>query len=377
MPRLAAALRAGAFRTLARGALPSFTNVNNACIVTGVPPSITGISGNYFLDPDSGEEVMMNSPEFLRCETILAAAGEAGRKAAFVTAKDKLRTLLSKGLRGIAFSSEKVDEARRETHGIAHVEALVGRLKPHIYSAEASLFVLEAGSALIEARLADFLYLSLTDYLQHKHGPEEAESLRFYRGIDGEIGRMIDAGAVVAITADHGMNAKNRPDGSPNVIFLESELMQSFGGGLRVICPITDPYVLHHGALGSFVNVHVDDPDRVAAIAQWLRERDGVTEVFSREDAVRELELPGDRIGDLCVLCGRDVVLGRTPAHHDLRLLEGGLRSHGGRFEQSVPLIIAERIDEEHPVLRGGDVRNFDVFALACNAPLRGGNDRT
>ncbi|HUF62165.1 MAG TPA: phosphonoacetate hydrolase [Verrucomicrobiales bacterium] len=368
MPRLERALGNGGFRTLARAALPTFTNVNNACIVTGVPPAATGISGNFFLDPDTGAEVMMNSPEFLRCGTILAAAGAAGRKVAFVTAKDKLRTLLSKGLQGIAFSSEKVDEARRETHGIAHVEALVGRLKPDIYSAEASLYVLEAGLALAHAGMADFLYLSLTDYLQHKFGPEAPECLAFYRAIDREIGRLIDFGAVAAITADHGMNAKNRPDGSPNVIFLESELLAEFGTGLRVVCPITDPYVAHHGALGSFVSVHVNGVARLPAMVEWLRAREGVTEVYTREEAVRDLELPGDRIGDLSVLSGSDVVLGRTPADHDLRLLEGGLRSHGGRFEEMVPLIVTEALDASHPLLGGGEIRNFDVFDLACNA---------
>ncbi len=371
MPRLEKALGSGGFRTLARGALPSFTNVNNACIVTGAPPATTGISGNFFLDPETGQEVMMNAPEFLRCDTILAAAGEAGRKVAFVTAKDKLRTLLSKGMQGIAFSSEKVDEARQETHGIAYVEALVGRLKPDIYSAEASLYVLEAGVALAQAGLADFLYLSLTDYLQHKFGPETPESLEFYAAIDRETGRLIDAGAVVAITADHGMNAKNRPDGTPNVIFLESELLAEFGGGLRVLCPITDPYVVHHGALGSFVSVHVDDLTRLPAMVDWLRGREGVTEVFTREEAVRILELPGDRIGDLSVLSGIDVVLGRTPADHDLRLLEGGLRSHGGRFEEMVPLIVTEALDRDYPLLGAGELRNFDIFDLACNATVK------
>ena len=52
--------------------MPSFTNVNNAAITTGMPPEVTGISGNYFLDPETGEEVMMNSSKYLRCETILS-----------------------------------------------------------------------------------------------------------------------------------------------------------------------------------------------------------------------------------------------------------------------------------------------------------------
>ena len=94
MPVLEKMIEEG-FRAVARGALPSFTNVNNSAIVTGVPPVPTGISGNFFLDPETGEEVMMNSSKYLRCGTILAAASAAGRKVAMVTAKEKLRDMLS------------------------------------------------------------------------------------------------------------------------------------------------------------------------------------------------------------------------------------------------------------------------------------------
>jgi phosphonoacetate hydrolase len=117
MPNIARMEKAG-YRGLVRGALPSFTNVNNSAIVTCMPPSVTGICGNFFLNPETGEEVMMNSPEFRRCGKLLTAAADAGRKVAFITAKEKLRTVLGDGIvdrGGIVFSSEKVDEARKET----------------------------------------------------------------------------------------------------------------------------------------------------------------------------------------------------------------------------------------------------------------------
>src|SRR5690606_31105610 len=130
------------------------------------------------------------------------------RRVAVVTAKEKLRDILSHGYQGIAFSAEKADQARLDTHGIEQVEELVGQKVPSIYSAEASLFVLRAGVALIEHDLADFLYLSLTDYMQHTYAPETEESLAFYEAIDTELGRLAALGAMVAATADHGMNAK-------------------------------------------------------------------------------------------------------------------------------------------------------------------------
>lgn len=367
MPRLAAMARDG-YRGLVRGALPSFTNVNNTSIVTGVPPAVHGICGNFFIDPDTGEEVMTHSPRYRRCGTILNAAAEAGRKVAFITAKEKLRTILGDGLverGGIAFSTEKVDEARKETHGLDDAMAIIGRPRPEIYSGEASIYVLEAGAALAEQGLADFLYLSTTDFMQHKFAPEAEESLDFHAGIDAAIGRLLDAGCTVALTADHGMNAKNHPDGTPRTLYLETLLNQRFGGGFRVICPITDPYVVHHGALGSLVMVHGDGP--LDEAREFLFGLDGVTEVLTREQAARKLELVPERIGDLVVLAGRDTVLGKTEADHDLSVLEGGLRSHGGRYEEMVPLVVSRPLSPELMRFAQGDPRNFDAFHFACH----------
>jgi phosphonoacetate hydrolase len=367
MPALARMLAGGAFRGLARAALPSFTNVNNASIATGVPPAVHGISGNYFFDPATGEEVMMNSAAYLRCETILAAAARVGRSVAMVTAKDKLREMLAHGLSGMAFSAEKAAEARRDTHGIDRVEELVGEPAPPIYSAAASLFVLRAGVALVETGRADFLYLSLTDFLQHKFAPDAPESLDFHESLDRELAKLLELGCIVGLTADHGMNAKQRADGSPNVIYLESILRERFGGEIRVILPITDPYVVHHGALGSFAMVYLRDRGLDASAARFLLGLDGVTEVYDRATAVRKLELPPDRIGDLVVLSGRDVALGRTPEHHDLSAVRQGLRSHGGRYEEMVPFVLSRPLTREYARKAAADPRNFDIFDFTLN----------
>ena len=378
MPNLQQISVAG-HRGLARGALPSFTNVNNASIVTGAPPSLHGISGNFFYDAASGEEVMMNSAKFLRCDTIFPAAARAGRKVAVVTAKEKLRDIFAAGLvgpaalaakaGGIAFSSEKASQATKATHGIDRVEKLVGQPTPPIYSAEASLYVLRAGAALIESSQADLLYLTTTDFIQHKFAPEATEALEFYSGVDEQLGRLVKLGAVIGLTADHGMNAKQKPDGSPNVIYLESELTARYGPGFRVILPITDPYVVHHGALGSFAVIHL--PPGITArrkfnVLHFLSHLHGVTEVFGR-NAADKLELPADRLGDVVVMSGRDVVLGRTPDYHDLKAIEGGLRSHGGRYEEMVPFILSEQLTPEFARRAQADLRNFDIFDFACN----------
>ncbi len=134
MPYLASARAAGTDR-LADAAMPTFTNPNNLSIVTGVPPAVHGISGNYFYDPEAGAEVMMNEPRYLRAGSILGAFSEAGARVAIVTAKDKLRRLLGHGVRGICFSSEKAHETTRAEHGIDGALDLVGRPLPSVYSA--------------------------------------------------------------------------------------------------------------------------------------------------------------------------------------------------------------------------------------------------
>lgn len=371
------------WRGLARAAMPTFTNVNNASIVTGVPPRVHGIGGNYFYDRGSDEEVMMNSARFLNAPTIFPAAQKAGRKVAVVTAKEKLRDIFASGLvgqapglspglpapapQGIAFSSEKAASARPETHGLADVEALVGRPQPQIYSGEASLYVLQAGAALLAAGRADFLYLSTTDYMQHTYAPDAPEAVEFYAGIDEALGRLDALGTLIGITADHGMNAKQKTDGSPNVIYLESLLVRQFGPGFRVILPITDPYVVHHGALGSFAQVHLPSLQPVEPVRDFIAGMPGITEVHETRAAAQKLELPPERIGDLAVCAGRDVVIGRTPQYHDLKVLHGGLRSHGGRYEEMVPFVFNRPLRPAYRARAEADVRNFDIFDFACN----------
>jgi phosphonoacetate hydrolase len=374
MPRLQSMILQG-FRGLARGAMPSFTNVNNSSIVTGVPPALHGIGGNFFYDVASGQEVMMNSARFLRCPTIFPAAQRAGRKVAVVTAKEKLRDIFASGLiecGGMAFSSEKAAQARLATHGLDDAEAVAGPTPP-IYSGEASVYVLRAGAELLARGRADFLYLSTTDFMQHKFGPDAPEALDFYHQLDVQLGRLLDLGAVVGITADHGMNWKRRPDGSPNVVYLESDLVERFGPGFRVILPITDPYVVHHGALGSFAQVHLppdgSQPGLLQEVIHWLRAIPGVTEALDRDTAARLMQLPPDRMGDLVVCAGRDVVLGRTPEYHDLKVIEGGLRSHGGRGEEMVPFLVSKPLNARHVALAQGDPRNFDIFDFTLNGP--------
>jgi phosphonoacetate hydrolase len=367
-PFIARLLASGsAFRAAA--VVPTFTNPNNLSIVTGAPPSVHGICGNYFYDRDANAEVMMNDPKYLRAPTVLAAFAAAGAKVAVVTAKDKLRKLLGHGLAfgaggSVCFSSEKAHEATLAGNGIEDAVAFVGMPVPSVYSAELSEFVFAAGVRLLETKPIDLMYLSTTDYVQHKFAPGTAGANAFYAMMDRYLARLDALGAVVALTADHGMNAKTRPDGSPNVIYLQDLLDEWLGGARsRVILPITDPYVVHHGALGSFATIYLDAKDR-AAVRERLRGMEGIDESLDRDDAARRFELPADRLGDLVVISSRHVVLGTAKDRHDLSGLDAPLRSHGGITEQAVPLVFNRAVRDMTP---GRRLRNFDLLDVALN----------
>jgi phosphonoacetate hydrolase len=359
-------------QVLARGSaviadcvMPSFTNPNNLSIVTGVPPAVHGICGNYLYDVENGVEVMMNDPKWLRAPTLLAALGEAGCQVAVVTAKDKLRKLLGHKLRGMCFSAEKADQASLAEHGIEGVLALVGLPLPDVYSAALSEFVFAAGVKLMQARRANVMYLSTTDYVQHKHAPGTAEANAFYRMMDGYLAQLEDAGCSIALTADHGMNAKTRLDATPNVIYLQDLLDGWLGAGrARVILPITDPYVVHHGALGSYATVYLSGGTDARTLAQRLSALRGIEVVLPRHDAAVRFELPADRIGDLVVVSERSVALGSAAAKHDLSGLDAPLRSHGGLSEQRVPLVLNRRVAALDTNRRW---RNFDAFDWVLN----------
>ncbi|MFG2894620.1 phosphonoacetate hydrolase [Streptomyces sp. NPDC048248] len=358
--------------------MPSFTNPNNLSIATGVPPSVHGICGNYFYDPAADAEVMMNDPALLRAPTLFSAFSQQGARVAVITAKDKLRRLLGQGLEGgICFSAEKADQVTEAEHGIDKVLERVGMELPSVYSAELSELVLAAGVDVLERDRPELMYLSLTDYIQHKHAPGSPVANDFYAMLDRYFARIDALGAVLVVTADHGMNAKSDGAGEAQVVFLQDRLDRALGAGAaRVVLPITDPYTVHHGALGSYATVHLPAATDAAATAALIAELTavaGVATVLTREEACARFELPGDRIGELVVISERNTALGTTPDRHDISGFTEPLRSHGGLTEQRVPFLVNEPTG---PLPDGHRLRNFDSYwvgtALAAGRPLTG-----
>ena len=366
------------FSAIADGTMPSFTCPNNMSLVTGAPPAVHGISGNFYLDVGTGEAVAMTGPELLRCPTILAAFAAAGAKVVAVTAKDKLRRQLAKDLDlnhgNVCFSAEFADRCTFQENGVEDVTGLVGMAAPDIYSMELSLFVLEAGIRLLARDRPDIVFLSLTDYVQHKHAPGNPIASAFFGRLDECFGRLASLGATVALTADHGMSDKARPDGSPNVIYLQDILDEAFGAGAtRVVCPITDAFVRHHGSLGGFVRVWcVGGRAAPEAVIALLAGRPGIAAALGRDEVCARFDLPPDREGDVAVIGEAGVVIGSTPADHDLASLrDARLRSHGSLAEARVPFILSRPLNPTY--LRRaarGPLRSLEIFDYAINGTV-------
>ena len=362
IPTLSSMMREG-FSATALAAMPTFTNPNNVAIACGAPPVVTGVAGNYYLDRQSGREVMVLDGHQMRAETIFAAFSAAGARVAVVTAKDKLLRALARHHDGIAFSAESPAQA---TAAIG----TFGKGDPDKYSADLSLWVLDAGVALLERQQPEIVYLSLSDYVQHKHAPAEPEAIAFMQAVDARVARLRAGGAVVGIVADHGMNDMADADGRPLVVYVEDELNRALGAGsVRVICPITDPFMRHHASLGGFVRVYLRGEGLDAeAVRLLVADLPGIALALSGAEACGRWDLPADSEADIVVVAEKGVALGATAAEHDLSALAGQrLRSHGGLSEQAVPFILSHPVSADYVARARSGLRNFDIFDYAIN----------
>ena len=370
MPALVRIKQKGTVRT-AHSVIPSFTNPNNLSIATGRPPAVHGICGNYLYNPETGEEVMMNDPKFLRAPTVFQGFYDAGAKVAVVTAKDKLRALLGKGLkfddgRALCFSAEKSDTTTKAEHGVDNASKHFGLPVPEVYSAELSEFVFAAGVQLLKEFRPDVMYLTTTDYVQHKYAPGVPQANAFYAMFDKYLAQLDAMGAAIVVTADHGMKPKHHADGSPNVVYVQDLLDEWLGkDAARVILPITDPYVVHHGALGSFATAYLPKGADREAVMEKLRKVEDIILVLDREEGCARFELPQDRMGDIILISGENKTIGTSEHRHNLAALDEPLRSHGGLTEQAVPFIV-NRVMKDLP--NEPALRNFDAFYYAAMA---------
>ncbi len=376
IPNMARFISQG-FAGVADGSMPSFTCPNNMSLITGTPTAKHGISGNYYLDTATWQPVVMTGPELLRGDTIIAKFAAAGAKVVSITAKDKLRKQLAKGLdvsQGhVSFSTEFAERATMAENGIENVLEFVGMPKPGMYSMELSLFVLEAGLKLLQQRRPDLLFLSLTDWVQHKWSPQEDDARTFYRKLDDVFGRLAACDITLALTADHGMSDKSNAAGDPNVIWLQDILDAKFGKDETiVICPITDAFVAHHGSLGGFVRVWSRGRVTDRQIIDHIAGIDGIELALDKATVCRLFDMPPDREADVAVISRHDVCIGASAGNHDLSGLKGNrLRTHGGTSEAKVPFILSRPLNDAYKAKAASEpLKSYQLFDYAINGTV-------
>ena len=302
--------------------MPSVTNVNNVSMICGAPPSAHGITANYFLNPETGEEVYMESGDFVRAPTLMEMGRASGRKTAVLASKQKLCDMIGKGAEAVV-TAEDPPGWLIEKAGA----------KEEIYSGAVNLWLLRAARAVLEDQKPDLLYVTTTDFLQHKFGPERIEAQEHHAALDKEIGKLVDSwmsahkDGAIFITADHGMRDKTRAL-DPGVI------LRAQGVAAEAVPIIKDRYVVHHGNQGGAAYVHLESDDALPDAVAILKACPGIEDALTRQEAATRFQLMAERVGDIMVLADEETVFGvMEEAEREVRL-----RSHGSLHESEVPL---------------------------------------
>ena len=298
--------------------MPSVTNVNNVSLVTASYPEAHGICSNYWLVRERGEEIYLESGEYIMAETFFQQAQRQGKTSILVTSKDKLRTLLGNGTT-VSVSSEQPPDWVVEGVGPA----------PAIYSLEVNGWVIDAASYIMSRHPADVVYITTTDYAMHTYEPDHPQSQTHMSILDDAIGKLMEAhpDAALLVTADHGMSQKTR------MVDLKNALGR-FGIKANAVPIIKDRYVVHHSNLGGCAYVYLQPPDLDEGL-KVLRDTPGVDEALPRAEAAARFRLYKERIGEIMVTGGKHVVFG-DPSEVEM---PPNLRSHGSTHECRVPLV--------------------------------------
>ena len=326
------------FMVEGKAMMPTVTNVNNVSLITGSYPQTHGITSNYWFNRQTGSELYMESGDFIKTETMFQRAEAQGARSLLVTAKDKLRRLLSNGAT-LTVSSEQPPEWVAQGAGVP----------PHIYSLEVNQWVIDAGRFILGQEHYDLVYLTTTDYAMHTYAPDQPESAKHLALLDEAIGKLVDSlpQVQVLITADHGMSAKSQ------MLDLPRELARH-GIQVQAVPIIKDRYTVHHSNLGGCIYLYLEGGDQASAL-NVLNSIDGIDEALPREEAAQRFHLMSDRIGDIVVLGSRDVVFGDSGEV----TLPQNLRSHGSLHEQQVPIIGYGGAFDGFPFLENRDLGRY------------------
>jgi phosphonoacetate hydrolase len=308
-----------------KAAIPSVTNVNHATILTGKFPSEHGVVGNYYYDRETGEQGFIESPDFIRSDTILNLMHQKGATTALLTVKGKVLEVFGKGV-DFCISVQNPDDIL--------VRCLDLPLPPPVGSLEANGWILEACYRLLKKNNPDVVYCTTNDYMMHNYAPDTEEAIKQMQEIDAWIGEIydLDHSREIYITADHGMSKKT------HLVNLQAVMDRN---GYEVVChpPIKDRYIENHiyqegGVL--YLYFRNDHDEKKEEILKFLGEAPYVEEICSKEEAAKRYNLPEDNIGDYMVLAAKDCAFGEIEGEE---MSTEKVRTHGSLYERAIPLV--------------------------------------
>ena len=323
MPTLKKWASEGVFARV-KGQMPAVTNTNNASICCGVPASAHGITGNSYLNRDTGQEDFMEDSRLLLAPTLFQKAARKGLKSGLFTSKKKTATLLNGGT-SLVVAAETPSPELIQRYGPA----------PPIYSAEINHWLWKVVVDQLATRKdLDILYVHTTDYPMHMHAETAPESLAHLKGIDDQLAEAAHTApdAAFYLSADHGMNHKT------HAWDLQKACAAREAPVRLAISAERDKYPKHHLGLGGIAWVYLNQPGDEKRVRDAIGGLRGVEKILTRAEAARGYDLMPERIGDLVVTGDRDTVFGTLD--HETEALDAAYRSHGSEYETNVPIVI-------------------------------------
>lgn len=322
-PALFSAAKKSGFAKTVECAMPSVTNVNHACILSGRWPEDTKVIGNYYYDPETGDEGFIEERGYMKAETILQSYKEQGGKTALFTVKGKVLGVYGDGA-DIGLSAQDADKEILDRYGLD--------MPPAINSVEATGWIVKAAYECIKKDDPHIMYCTTNDFIFHHFAPGSREAEMQIADVDKYIDLIhkADPQRQIYITADHGMNQKTTIVNFP-------EICRNAGFDVFCLPPLKDRYIENHiYQEGGMLYVFMKDETQKEKFYDFAKKHPAVEKILTAKEAAEEYHLPQDKIGGFVLLSGMDTAFGETEGE---MIHTDESRTHGSLYEREIPLI--------------------------------------
>lgn len=319
--------------------IPSVTNVNHACILSGLLPRDTKVVGNYYYVPETGEEGFIEERGFMKAETMLQAWKKRGKTTALFTVKGKVLGVYGEG----ADMGLSVQEPNEEL-----VKALGMDMPTAVNSHESTEWILKAAFECIKKYSPDLMYCTNNDFVFHHYGPGTAEAKRQISFVNDYVKKIheLEPDRRIYITADHGMNEKNNLVNFPKAA-------ENAGIDLFCLPPLKDRYIENHiYQEGGILYVFLKDKSKEKEFLDLAGSAPEVEKIMTAAEAAAEYGLPEESIGDYVLFAGKDSAFGEVEGER----LETSVRTHGSLHERRIPLIAINPEGKEEDYMYNKDI---------------------